>query len=119
MHVGLAITYIFIRIVVGGVYLPWTTPSNWVSNHFMASCLVTLWRVPTREEACLRRETRLPGRSNTTKKSIPKIPMWGSYFKPKEKIFGKNQGNSRKIERKKNKYMKIYTEAKNRVKRNT
>ena len=52
-------------------------------NQLIASSLVTLCFIPIFPGLCLRLATRYPGLINTTKKSIPKIPVPGSYFKPR------------------------------------
>lgn len=44
---------------------------------------LTLWLAPTRPVALFLLATRIPGRPMTTKKSIPKIPIPGSYLIPK------------------------------------
>lgn len=58
-------------------------PSNRCLNQAMVSSFLIRCEKPTRAFCCLRLATRAPGRPMTTKKSIPKIPMPGSYRAPK------------------------------------
>jgi len=73
------------RFLSLAVYLPGPVkiPSYLTWNHFWASSLVNLCGAPIRLWHRRRRATRWPGRSRTTKKSIPKIPIDGSYLIPK------------------------------------
>ena len=72
------------EIIIIQIYFPGIRiPSYLTWNHFWASSLLNLCGAPIRLWHFRRRATLWPGRSRTTKKSIPKIPMLGSYLIPR------------------------------------
>ena len=76
--------YIQIRINIMIVILhQMRIPSYFCMNQALASSSVTFWLVPILAVALLLRVTLLPALESTTQKSMPKMPVQGSYLMPR------------------------------------